>query len=271
MPELPEVETVRNTLLNQIKNLTINNIEVRHDNIIDGDTKQFISNVKNKTIINIERLGKYLIFVLNDGAFISHLRMEGKFFYLPIDEKLDKHTHVIFYLSNNYMLCYNDVRKFGKMTYKDYKTIYSELPLSNVGIDPILSKQIEIKTIYDKIVRKNIPIKNILLDQSIICGLGNIYVNEVLFACNINPLRLGNSITFDEVELIVQESIRILSLAIKFKGTTIKSYTSSLGVYGEYQNFLMVHMKSICPKCNQKLDKIKISGRSTYFCKNCQR
>jgi len=271
MPELPEVETVRRTLLGQIKDLIINDIDVRYDSIIDGDTDDFISKIRGKKIINIERLGKYLLFVLNEGAFISHLRMEGKYFYVPKGSIDNKHIHVVFYLSNGFMLCYQDVRKFGRMAYKNYEEAYTTKPLSEVGIDPILSKQIEIKLIYDKIVRKTIPIKTILLDQTILSGLGNIYVDEVLYKASINPLRLGKDLNYEEIESIVKESIIILSKAIELKGTTIRSYTSSLGVTGEYQNFLLVHTKDFCPNCNTKLDKIKIGGRSTYYCKNCQR
>lgn len=271
MPELPEVETVRRTLLNQIKGLIIEDIDVRYDSIIEGDTIEFINLIKGKKIENIERLGKYLVFILSEGSFISHLRMEGKYFYVLKDSLDNKHIHVIFYLSNGYMLCYQDVRKFGRMIYKNQKDIYSTKPLIDVGIDPILTKEIEIKTIYDKIVRKTLPIKTVLLDQSILCGLGNIYVDEVLYKANISPTRLAKTMTFEEVKKIVDESIKILSKAIELKGTTIRSYTSSLGVNGEYQNFLLVHTKTHCPNCMKELTKIKIGGRSTYYCKDCQR
>lgn len=271
MPELPEVETVRRALLSQIKDLIIDDIDVRYDSIIEGDTIEFVNSIKGKKIENIERLGKYLVFILSEGSFISHLRMEGKYFYVLKDSLDNKHIHVVFYLSNGYMLCYQDVRKFGRMVYKNKNDIYSTKPLSDVGIDPILTKKIEIKTIYDKIVRKTIPIKTVLLDQSILCGLGNIYVDEVLYKSNILPTRLANTLVFEEVEKIVNESVQILSKAIELKGTTIRSYTSSLGVNGEYQNFLLVHTKTHCPNCGNQLDKIKIGGRSTYYCKNCQR
>ena len=126
-------------------------------------------------------------------------------------------------------------------------------------------------TIYDKIVSRAVAIKTTLLDQSIIAGLGNIYVDEVLFLSKINPHRPSNEVTFDEVKSLCDNTKDILSLAIDHKGTTIRSYTSELNIKGEFQNFLKVHTKEYCPICNNKLNKDKINGRSTYYCANCER
>lgn len=269
MPELPEVETVRRVLKSQLLSLEIQDVEIRYPALIQTDN--FKELVKHKAIEDIQRYGKYLIFILNDGAILSHLRMEGKFFYVKEGSMDNKHIHVIFHLSNGYMLCYQDVRKFGRLAYKTFDEIYTTAPLNKVGIDPILSKEIAIQMIYDKIVRRSIPIKSVLLDQSIICGLGNIYVDEVLYKAQISPLRPSNEVSPVEVEQIVFYSKQIMSKAIELKGTTIRSYTSSLGVIGQYQNYLCVHKKTECPSCSSKLDVIKIGGRTTYYCKKCQR
>lgn len=270
MPELPEVETVRATLQEQIVGLKIVKVDIKYDAIVDDDNDYFINNIVNKKVIGMSRLAKFLIFELEVGAIISHLRMEGKYFYVPKDSMDNKHIHVKIYFDNDYMLCYQDVRKFGRMTYKNNDEIYSTKPLADVGIDPILTKEIEIKTIYDKIIRKSLPIKSVLLDQSIIAGLGNIYVDEVLYASKILPTRISKTLSYEQVESIVNNTVLILKKAIKYKGTTIRSYTSSLGVSGEYQNFLLVHTKKECMNCSGKIEKIKIGGRGTYFCKNCQ-
>lgn len=271
MPELPEVETVRTVLNSKLTGLEIEDIDVRYAPIVGNDIEEFKKKLLHRRITDIRRLGKYLIFVLDEGNLISHLRMEGKYFYVPKNSMDNKHIHVIFYLSDGYMLCYQDVRKFGRMLYKENEELYTTKPLSEVGIDPILSKEIEISGIYDKIKRKNIPIKTVLLDQSVLCGLGNIYVDEVLYQAHILPLRISNTLTYEEVEEIVGASVRILSRAIEYKGTTIRSYTSALGVEGSYQQFLMVHTKKECPCCNTAIAKIKVGGRGTYYCKNCQR
>jgi len=270
MPELPEVETVRRALEKDIINLEITDVLIKYEPIVSNEINYFKENVIGKKIIKLERRGKFLIFRLNEGALISHLRMEGKYFYVLKDSMDNKHIHLIYYLSNGYMLCYQDVRKFGRIEYKNDEDLYNTFPINNVGYDPILDKEIEINKIYDKIINKAVPIKTTLLDQSIIAGLGNIYVDEVLFKSKINPLKESNLITLKELEEIIKNTKEILSKAIELKGTTIRSYTSSLGVKGQYQDFLLVHTKEFCPICKNKLLKIKIGGRSTYYCKNCQ-
>ena len=269
MTELPEVETVRRVLLNDLIGLKIEDVIIKYDRIIDCDKSYFISNIKNKTFTDIKRRGKYLIFCLNEGYLISHLRMEGKYFYL--NKELDnKHIHVIFNLSNGYKLMYQDTRKFGRMIYLN-GDIYNKEPLNKLGYDPILDGMYDLDLIYKKIISKKIEIKTVLLNQEIITGLGNIYVDEVLFSSHINPLRLANSLNKEEVKAILDSSIKILNDAIINKGTTIRSYTSSLGVEGNYQNFLNVHTKSECPHCKMNIIRVKIKGRMTYYCKNCQR
>lgn len=270
MPELPEVEVVRQVLETQLCGLTIVDFEANYRPIIDDDFEFFKNKVVNHKIVKMKRYAKYLIFVLDEGALISHLRMEGKYFYLKNDAALGKHDHCVFYFDNGYKLVYSDVRKFGRITYRNYDDIYDVEPLNKVGIEAN-NPNYDAEILLKKINSKKIPIKSILLDQTIIAGLGNIYVDEVLFKSKIEPLKSGAAITKDEVIQIMNNSQEILNKAIINKGTTIRSYTSSLGVSGNYQNFLCVHTKEICPICNAKLEKIKIGGRTSYYCKNCQR
>lgn len=269
MPELPEVEVVRQVLESNLIGLKITNIECFYEPIIENDYNEFKNSIINKTITKINRLGKYLIFVLENESFISHLRMEGKYHYFNEEKENLKHTHVVFHFNNGYKLLYQDVRKFGRMVYKKNEEVYTTLPLSKVGIEAN-SINYDIEDIYNKINKKKLPIKTVLLDQTIISGLGNIYVDEVLFKSKINPHRLANSLTVDEVEQIMKNSKEILDKAILYKGTTIRSYTSSLGVSGNYQDFLLVHTKKICPICNTPISKDKIGGRSSYYCSKCQ-
>ena len=271
MPELPEVETVRRVLIKNLIGLKIDDIEIRYDGIIDMDKSLFVKSVIGKTITDIERIGKYLIFKLNEGNIVSHLRMEGKYFYLENNGIDNKHIHVIYKFNNGYSLFYQDVRKFGKMIYKENDELYTTNPLKSLGIDPILTKKIDYRIIYDKILSRSVAIKTTLLDQTIIAGLGNIYVDEVLFDAKINPHRASNSLSFDDVKRICDASYDILSRAIEYKGTTIRSYTSSLGVEGEFQQFLKVHTKKVCIVCKSIIKCDKINGRSTYYCENCER
>ena len=267
MPELAEVETVRNTLKKKILHKKIKDVIILYDKMIENPLDEFKKILIGNEFIDIKRRGKYLLFELDNYFLISHLRMEGKYYIKAPNEEILKHEHVIFDLGD-IRLHYHDTRKFGRMHIINKKD--EEDYFKNLGPDANSSP--DAKKIYEKISKKNIPIKTILLDQSIIAGLGNIYVDEVLYLSKINPLENGNKLTIDDIQNILKSSKEILDKAIKYKGTTIRSYTSSLGVYGEYQQFLKVHTKdgTKC-SCGAIIEKIKVGGRSTYYCPNCQR
>lgn len=272
MPELAEVETVRNTLKKQILKKRIDNIKILYPNMIESDVKEFSKILIGKTFIDILRKGKWLIFDLENYYLISHLRMEGKYFIKPIDEKIEKHEHVIFYLNDNTSLRYHDTRKFGRMRLLKKEDISKCEEINKLGLEPG-DNNLTGKYLLEHFRNKKLPIKTVLLDQSIISGLGNIYVDEVLFKSNINPLKEANKITLDEANKICNSSKEIIKKAIECGGTTIRSYTSSLGVIGRYQDYLMVHKREN-EKCNICLDtikRIKVNGRSTYFCPTCQK
>ena len=195
MPELAEVETVRRTLEKEIVGLKIKDIDIRYENMIDCDINDFISNIKGQNIISLNRRGKVLIFNLsNNKNILSHLRMEGKYFYEPNLNLDNKHVHVVFMLSNGYYLMYQDVRKFGRMWLKNNDELYTTKPIIEIGFDPVLDKSYDLEKIYKEIHQRKIEIKATLLDQSIIAGLGNIYVDEVSFFLrefDINGLRVN--------------------------------------------------------------------------------
>lgn len=272
MPELAEVETVRNTLKGMVLNKKIVDVNIIYPRIIESDITDFKNILINKSIVDINRKGKYLFFDLNDYVLISHLRMEGKYFVKPSSNEIEKHEHVIISFDDKTDLRYHDTRKFGRMNLVKKEDLFNIPCIKKLGIDAndfALTKEY----VYEKIHNKHIPIKTLLLDQSIISGLGNIYANEVLFASHINPERIGASLSLAECESVARCSKKIIDEAIKCGGTTIKSYTSSLGVTGRFQQFLNVHKKENepCPVCNTKIVKMRIGGRSTYYCPNCQR
>ena len=238
MPEIAEVRTVAKTLNKRIVGKRITGIDYIYDKIVLGDKKEFKDILTNKTFESVSNTGKWLIFNLGEYSFISHLRMEGKYFIKPSNEDLAKHEHIIFHLDDGNDLRYHDTRKFGRMKLVDTKNIFNEEEISKLGIEPdsdLLTKEY----IYEKIRKSNLPIKSLLLDQSIINGLGNIYVDEVLFASGVSPLREGKNVTLDECEKIKQSGKAIIIKATECGGTTIRSYTSSLGVYGAYQDYLI--------------------------------
>ena len=272
MPELAEVETVRRVFKSQILNKRIIKVDVLYPKMIDSDLREFKSNLINECFIDILRKGKYLIFELNNYYLLSHLRMEGKFFIKGINDEVNKHEHVIITFDDNTTLRYHDVRKFGKMRLVTKDRLNDVEELSKLGIDGNDDK-LNGGYLIDKFKNKKLPIKTVLLDQSIIAGLGNIYADEVLFKSGIHPLKKSCDITMEEANKICKSSKEILDKAIEYKGTTIRSYTSSLGVFGNYQDFLMVHTKENekCKICNNIIKRIKVNGRSTYYCDNCQK
>ena len=266
MPELPEVESVRKTLEKAIVGKEISKVKVFYPKIIDGDVEEFKSNLKGQRIVDVQRVAKFLVFILEDYAFISHLRMEGKYHYLKKEKSLGKHDHLALQFKEGDSLCYNDVRKFGRLQLVDKSDFLQTPPLSNLGPEPW---QAEIDDIYYKMQRSSLPIKAILLNQHIIAGIGNIYANEICFEMRLNPKTPGNKLTREQVGKLIDVSGKILEHSIREGGTTIHSFAND-GETGNYQNYLKVHMKFECLVCGGNIAKEKIKGRGTYYCKNCQ-
>lgn len=270
MPEMPEVETVRQTLKKQIIGKTISDIKVLYPKMLLNPTDVFISSLKGRKLLDIDRRGKYLIFIFdNEVAMISHLRMEGKYFLKPESAEIAKHEHVVFYFSDGLSLRYHDTRKFGRMEVKPVKDIYVTPPISLLGLD---ANQVTKESLKAHI-KGHALLKSFLLKQEDIAGIGNIYADEICFKAHLNPKEDVLNLTDEDLENIVLASHEIINEAIKAGGTTIRSYTSSLGVTGLFQLKLMVHTKKglPCPLCGHEIVKEVVAGRGTYFCPTCQK
>ncbi len=273
MPEKPEVLTVAKSLKTRIVGKTITDCHVYWDNIIaEPSVRAFRHDIKGEKIESIQTRGKWLVVMLTTKALLIHLRMEGKFFFRPVGEKRGKHEHVVLTLDGKEEFRFSDVRKFGKMHLLDKVDVYSRLPLSQLGYE-YDDCHLTSEYLYQKFQKKRIPIKTTLLDQSIIAGIGNIYDDEILYLSHIHPKRPSNEVTKKECEIIIANTKIVLDKAISLGGTTIKSFTSSEGVHGLFQNELFVHGKSgeCCPECGGVFQKIVVGGRGTYFCSKCQR
>ncbi|MDC3412614.1 DNA-formamidopyrimidine glycosylase [Terrihalobacillus insolitus] len=274
MPELPEVETIRNTLKQLVLNKTIDQVEVHWGKIIKrpDDVSLFKEELIGETIHDIERKGKFLLFVLDRFALVSHLRMEGKYRVFPDDTPLPKHTHVIFHFTDGMELRYNDVRKFGTMHLMEKGKELTDKPLNQIGPDPF-DPAFSLSYFYEKVHRSERKIKNILLDQSVVAGLGNIYVDETLFQARINPERKGNGLTHKEVNEIRTQAIATIQEAVRQGGTTIRSYVNSQGDMGMFQQQLFVYGQEDkpCKACGKPITKIKLGGRGTHICLSCQK
>ncbi len=264
MPELPEVRVVAAFLRQEIKNQIIKDVIVYYPKMIAEEVRLKLINQKIK---DIKTLGKYIIIELTDYNLISHLRMEGKY-YLAKQKELSKHDHVIFRFKNK-EIRYNDTRKFGTFDLKKKNQTYTTKPLSLVAQEPFT---INIDTFYERLLKSGAPLKSILLNQKIIAGIGNIYADEICFYARIHPLKKGKELTKPEAEKILKGSKEILTAAIKKGGTTLHSFSSNDKV-GWFSLDLMVHgrYEKPCKICKQNINKIKIGGRTTYFCDNCQK
>lgn len=271
MPELPEVETVKNVLNKIVTKKTIKSIDVYRDLTIEGDKNEFVSSLTGETFLNVSRIGKYLIFHLtNDKVIISHLRMEGKYYEYQESERDSKYAKVVFHFTDKTKLCYDDSRAFGLMKLSTESEYQKEEMIKKLGPEPFAVN--DVSPLMKKVKKSNKPIKTTLLDQTLITGLGNIYVDETLYASKIHPLTPANKINKDEWESIINNAKEILSIAIEMGGSTIKSYHPGKDIDGNFQTRIKIYGRSgeICPTCGHTFRFIKVGGRGTTFCPLCQ-
>lgn len=270
MPELPEVTTIIGALKPILIDRKIENVRVYRDKNVFSGAREFEEIVTGSSVKSISRMGKYLIFKLDNGySFECHLRMEGKFYVRDANEEKDKHDLLDFFFSDGTRLSYNDVRKFGGFYLAKSENLINETSLKDLGKEPF---DLTSKEFYELIKNDNRAIKEILLDQSKIAGIGNIYDSEILFSTHIHPLTKGKELTLPQCEAIIKESVRILNEAIELGGSTIRSFHPGKGIDGEMQNKLLVYGKinEKCPKCGYPIRRIFIGGRSAFYCPTCQ-
>ena len=272
MPELPEVETVINTIRPHIINKEIEKIEVYYDRLVQSNLDEFKTKLINQKFINVTRYGKFIFLHLtNDFVIITHLRMEGKFRFENSHNLRKKHTSAGFFFKDGTSLAFDDTRKFGLMYLSDEANFKETKMIKKLGIEANKISENDYEFLIKKF-KKNKCIKELLLDQSILAGIGNIYADEILFSTKINPFRKGNDISDEKYHEIFQASNQILNKAITLGGSTIHSFHPSEGVDGKFQETLLCYGKSgtPCPNCNTTLHKDFIGGRGTTFCPNCQ-
>ena len=210
MPELPEVETVKNALKIKLIGRKINYVKVYYDSVIEYPSVDcFKKMIQGQTIIDINRYGKWLIFVLDDYYLLSHLRMEGKYFFRDKGDALLKHEQVVFDIGNDEELRYMDVRKFGKFHLINKDDIDKIGPFIHMGLEP-WDDHLTVSYLKDKFKKKKLAIKSVLLDQSIIVGIGNIYADEILYLSGIFPLKRAMDLKNRELESIIKYTREVL-------------------------------------------------------------
>lgn len=281
MPELPEVETIRRGLESHITNQKIVDIEVRNPSSFHGD----VSKLVGQKVKSVSRRGKHIICDLDNNCLMVHLKMTGQLIYIPDGDSfhvvgghpdknysLDlphKHSHVIIKLDNG-TLYFNDLRKFGWI--KSFDSIESAMPsLDHLGPEYSWS-DFSLDYFKEKLSRKSITIKRVLLDQTIVSGLGNIYADEALFLSGIDPRRSANSLSEAEITKLYMAIPKVLDEALSHGGTTMKDFRHTDGSLGSYLVVAKVYGREgePCKICQTNISRIKISGRSSHFCTNCQ-
>jgi formamidopyrimidine-DNA glycosylase len=269
MPELPEVQTIVNDL-QILTNDTIISFWTNFKKAIKSD--DFEENIIGKKIKNIERIGKNIVIRLSDDhLIIVHLKMTGKLLTNKLSSNLpSKHLHHIFHLRKNGSIEFHDIRKFATIELINNEKLSAMIALK--GINPF-SKDFTVATLKKIISNKKTKnIKSFLMDQTAISGIGNIYASEIPFHAKLNPLRKIDTLTVEEIKTLHSSILKILTKAIKMRGTSISDYRDAKGEKGGFQNELKVYGKAgkICEKCDTMIEKVIVEQRSTFFCSHCQ-
>jgi formamidopyrimidine-DNA glycosylase len=287
MPELPEVEVVKKSLENKLKNLTIKRVYITNNKLrYKIDNKEFYK-INGLKIIAIQRRSKYLLINLNkDITILVHLGMTGKFFitdnkkryktsfYYSLKKNDKKHDHLTLFFNKKIKLIYNDVRKFGFIKIFSSKDVFNCKHLFSLGPEP-LSNNFNLNYFKKFIINKRKKIKDLLMEQKFVAGLGNIYCNEVLFLCKISPTRTVQKINQIEIKKIIKFVKKILKQSILLGGSSIKNFSNTEGQEGNFQQKFNVYgrEKASCRrlKCSGTIKKVYTSNRSSFFCPKCQK
>lgn len=275
MPELPEVETVVRGLKKTIIGKKIINVTVLDHRPLKNITAQkFKKFLQDQQVESVERFGKYIhIIFKSNKCIVSHLRMTGKYVYFPgtkLDEETKKHIRVIFHFSDKTLLLFKDLRIFGTIVTYDKDCLIEEK--NKIGVEP-LSKEFTAEHLLEQAKNRKLAVKQFLLDQKVVAGLGNIYVCEALFHAKINPEIAANKLTLEQANILIKKIQSVLKLAIKNNGTSVSDFRNVDDKSGTFQNMLKVYQKEgqLCSICKKgTILRIKQGQRSTFYCPVCQ-
>lgn len=286
MPELPEVQTIVTDLNKKIKGDTITDFWSDHKKAIKNKFDDFVRGIKGRKILGTERIGKNIFINLSGNKTLYiHLKMTGHLLIKRkeakdkkqksdhFNDRVNQYVHHIFYLGKNKKMEFSDLRKFAKIVLADTDKINSLKEIESLGID-VMSEKFTLKKFQEVIEKKkNKKIRDILMEQNILAGIGNIYASEILFEARIYPERKVSSLGDKEVKNIFEAIKNILKKAIKMRGTSDSDYRDTSGAPGGFQKVLKVYRKAgeKCPSCDTMIKRIKIGQRSAFVCPKCQK
>ena len=272
MPELPEVETVKRGIIELVGEKSyLKKVELMRQDLRFPIPPDLVRRFKNVEISNITRRAKYLMFHTPKGVLISHLGMTGTWREKEKGEKLRTHDHVLMHLKER-ILVYNDPRRFGSFEYCESENLDSFVRFKHLGPEPLDEEEFNLEYLWQKSRKKEIPIKNFIMDQKVVVGVGNIYVAEALFLSAIKPTRKTKSITKREMESLIVNIRMVLESAIEAGGSSISDFKQAGGESGYFQNHFNVYGREAedCFVCSAKIKNISIGGRSSFYCSRCQ-
>ena len=271
MPELPEVESTRQGLLREVVGSTIASVIVRDRRLRWPVPAELPERLEGRTIRDIGRRAKYLLFAVGSGTVLVHLGMSGSLRLLETDSRLQPHDHIDLILGDGRRMRYNDPRRFGCWLWTGLDPTRHRL-LAHLGPEP-LGPEFDGGWLRARLRGRTAPIKNLLMDSRIVAGVGNIYANEALFMAGIDPRRGGGRIARRRLDGLVSSIRQVLSTAVAAGGTTLRDYVRADGSLGEYSGRLGVYGRDgePCPRCAAPIAKVVIGQRTTWFCRRCQR
>ncbi len=288
MPELPEVETVCRGLEPRIKNHVIQEVVILNPKLRIPIPKELPSKLKNKKVLAVKRKAKYILIELEaDLTCIIHLGMSGRVivskeekpnrktnqtFYYHDKELKNKHDHLLIIMDDGSQIIYNDTRKFGLVIYTATSKLNQHKLFSKLGIEPFVP-EFTAKKLHEIFSTRNKSIKSVLMDASLIVGIGNIYASEILFKAKVHPERIANDLTLAESKLIHKYTLKILEAAIEAGGSSLKDYRKADGELGYFQHSFSAYDRNgkPCLVCSTEIETIKQNGRTSFFCSKCQK
>lgn len=275
MPELPEVETVMRGMQPALEGKKLISIEARCDSLRWPIPNNFADRLKGRRVINIARRAKYILWYLDDETvMILHLGMSGRVsITAERPSKIEKHDHLIFTTEEGAVIRFNDARRFGMVDLSTSGSVFQHKLLRQIGPEP-LSNDFNELSLKEMLRGKKTTIKNALLDQRVVAGLGNIYVCESLFRSNISPKRLALNVKGERLKALSLNIREVLNEAILAGGSSLRDHAQTNGDIGYFQHNFMVYGREgqACKKkgCGNKVNRITQSGRSTFYCTKCQ-